>query len=110
MLSKAAGDDGSPLVAVPPDDERSVPAGTVQGACCADRTFTAPHADLLQIAIQAARVTYGLLCADDIAGYLRMAGDVFAVQVREATGEPIPPRWTSHPLAPDPECDRCNPS
>ena len=109
MLSKAAADD-SPLVAVPPDDKRGVPAGTVQGAGCADTTFTAAHADLLPIAIQAARVAYGLLCGDDPAGYPRMAGDVFTVQIREATGEPIPPRWSSHLLPPDPECPLCSAS
>lgn len=107
MLSKAAR-DGSPLIAVPPNDARGVPAGTVQGAGCADQTFTAPHADLLPIAIQAARVAYGQLCSDAPTGYPRMAGDVFAVQVREASGEPIPPRWTSYTLHPDPECAVCS--
>jgi len=109
MLSKAAS-DGSPLVAVPPNDSRGVPAGTVQGAGCADLTFTAPHADLLPIAVQAARVAYGQLCSDAPTGYPRMAGDVFAVQVREASGESIPPRWTSYMLPPDPECAVCSAS
>lgn len=101
---------GHPLVDVPPDDDRGLPAGTVQGIGCADKTFTAPHADLLPISIHAARVAYGYLSAAGDDGYPRMKGDVFAVQIREADGTPIPPRWTTYELPARPTCPICSAS
>lgn len=106
MLSERA-QAGHPLVEVPPDDDRGLPAGTVQGIGCADKTFTAPHTDLLPISIHAARVAYGHLSAKGEGGYPRMNGDVFAVQIREVDGTPIPPRWTTYELPARPTCPIC---
>jgi hypothetical protein len=101
---------GSPLVEVPPDGPHGLPAGTIQSPGCSDKTFTAPHADLLPIAIHAARVAYGFLSDVEEGGYPRMDGDLFAVQIRETDGTPIPPRWSVHSLEPNPECRICNAS
>lgn len=103
------GEAGNELVQVPPDVDGQ-PAGTVQGRGCADKTFTASHADLLPLSIQAARVAYGFLCGGTEGGYPAFQDDVFAVQVREADGTPIPPRWTSFKLPPDPACQICHPA
>lgn len=108
FLSEKA-QDGNPLVAVP-DPVGGAAAGTIQGRGCADKTFTAAHADLLPIAIQAARVAYGRLCAGTDGGYPPMKGDVFTVQVRQADGQPIPPAWSTFELPPNPKCSLCNPS
>ena len=109
LLSERA-QAGHPLVAVPPDDNRGLPAGTIQGIGCADKTFTAPHADLLPISIHAARVAYGQLSGTGENSYPRIDGDVFAVQIREADGTPIPPRWTTHELPARPTCPICSAS
>ena len=100
---------GEHVVQVPPDDTKGERAGTIQGPGCGDKTFTANHADLLPLSIQAARVAYGHLCGPD-GGYPEFKDDVFAVQVREPDGQPIPPRWHSFKLPPDPECPICNPA
>jgi molybdopterin/thiamine biosynthesis adenylyltransferase len=96
---------GTPAVEVPEGWEER---GTVQGPGCGDQTFTAAHADLLPISIQAARVANGVLCASE-GGYPAMTGDVFTVQTRELDGSPIPPRWTTHTLPPTDECPTCHP-
>ena len=106
FLSKRS-DEGNHVVAVP-EDVDGQPAGTIQGRGCADKTFTANHADLLPLSIQAARVAFGHLCGDS-GGYPGFADNVFAVQMREPDGQPIPPRWTSYALPPDPECPLCSP-
>jgi hypothetical protein len=107
FLSDAA-KAGTPLVQVPPDGPHGTPAGTIQSPGCADKTFTAPHADLLPIAIQAARVAYGLLGSEEPNVYPRMAGDVFSVQIREPDGTPIPPRWAVSTLEANSSCPSCN--
>lgn len=107
-LSKRS-QEGDHLVAVPPDVGGQAP-GTVQGRGCGDKTFTATHADLLPLSIQAARVAYGFLCGSDPDGYPAFDDDVFAVQVREPDGKPIPPRWTALKLPPDPACSICHPA
>lgn len=96
------------VVAVPPDIDGQ-PAGTIQGLGCGDKTFSANHADLTPISLQAARVAYGLLCGS-AGGYPRFTDDVFAVQMRDPNGQPIPPRWTSFRLPPDPQCPICCPA
>lgn len=106
-LSRRSG-QGDPVVRVPPDVNGRAP-GTVQGRGCAARTFTASHADLLPLSIQAARAAYGFLCGADPNGYPAFDDDVFAVQVREPDGKPVPPRWTSFKLPPDLECPICHP-
>ena len=93
-----------------PPDEDGQPPGTIQGRGCAAKTFTASHADLLPIAVQAARVAYAHLCADASGGYPQFNDDVFAVQIREPDGRPIPPRWTAVKLPPDPACFICHSS
>lgn len=107
FLSEQA-EAGSPLIDVAPDVDGQ-PAGTIQGRGCADKTFTATHADLLPIAVQAARVAFGRLCAGS-GGHPDFEGDVFAVQVRKPDGQPIPPLWTAFDLAPRADCELCNPS
>jgi molybdopterin/thiamine biosynthesis adenylyltransferase len=94
---------GTPAIAVPDDWEQQ---GTVQGPGCGDQTFTAVHADLLPISIHATRVANGMLCGPE-GGYPPIEGDLFTVQVREPDGRPIPPRWTTHTLPPDPTCPTC---
>jgi len=106
LLSRRA-EEGHPVVAVPPD-HNGQPAGTIQGRGCADKTFTAANADLLPIAVHAARVAYGHLCESSDGGYPAFKGDVFAVQLREPTGEPIPPVWTTFDLPSDPACPICS--
>jgi molybdopterin/thiamine biosynthesis adenylyltransferase len=106
LLSDSAA-AGAPLVAVPPDGPHGTPTGTIQSPGCADKTFVAPHADLLPIAIHAARVAYGLLSSGDSDGYPRMVGDVFTVQIREVDGTPIPPRWTATNLKANAACPNC---
>lgn len=100
---------GDHVVDVPPDVNGQAP-GTVQGRGCADKTFTATHADLLPLSLQAARVAYGLLCGPTEGGYPAFDDDVFAVQVRQPDGKPIPPKWTSFKLPPDPSCSICHPA
>jgi molybdopterin/thiamine biosynthesis adenylyltransferase len=92
-----------------PQDVDGQPAGTIQALGCGDKTFTANHADLMPISLQAARVAYGLLCGS-AGGYPAFANDVFAVQMREPDGRPIAPRWTSFSLLPDPQCPICSPA
>lgn len=99
-------DEGNHVVQVPEEIDGQ-PAGTIQGRGCADKTFTANHADLLPLSIQAARVAFGYLCGD-AGGYPKFTDNVFAVQMREPDGQPIPPRWTSFQLPPDPECPLCS--
>ena len=108
FLSKRS-QEGNDVVQVPPDVGGQAP-GTIQGRGCAAKTFTASHADLLPISLQAARVAYGFLCGNDPDGYPPFEDDVFAVQVRETTGQPIPPRWTSFKLPSDDKCSICHPS
>lgn len=105
FLSKRS-DEGDDVIKVP-DDIDGQPVGTIQGRGCADKTFTANHPDLLPLSIQAARVAFGHLCGDS-GGYPKFADNVFAVQMREPDGQPIPPRWTSYALPPDPECPLCS--
>ena len=110
LLLSNASISGTPLVEVPPDGPHGTPAGTIQSPGCADKTFSAPHADLLPIAIHAARVAYGYLSSNQPDGYPRMAGDVFTVQIRETDGTPIPPRWTVTTLKAGASCPNCNSS
>ncbi|WP_457255916.1 ThiF family adenylyltransferase [Pedococcus sp. P5_B7] len=108
LLVSEKAQSGTPAVEVPmPVD--GVTVGTIQGRGCADKTFTATHADLLPIAIQAARVAYGRLCGP-AGGYPAMQGDVFTVQIRRPDGQPIPPSWSTFDLPPRPDCPLCNPS
>ena len=107
FLSEKA-QSGTPLVEVPTPVD-GVAVGTIQGRGCADRSFTATHADLLPIAIHAARVAYGRLCGA-AGGYPAMPGDVFTVQVRRPDGQPVPPSWITFDLPPRPDCPLCNPS
>ena len=92
---------GEPLVQVPDDADT-----TIQGPGCADQTFTGNHADLQPISNQAVRLANGYLCGPE-GGYPRFQHDVYAVQVREPDGTPIPPRWTAHKLPPTPGCPTC---
>lgn len=94
---------GHPMPAVPDYD-----IGTVQGPGCADQTFTAAHADLLPISVQAVRLANGFLASSYEGGYPSFRSDVFVVQVREPDATPIPPRWTSFTLPPNPDCPICN--
>jgi molybdopterin/thiamine biosynthesis adenylyltransferase len=105
LLSDLA-EAGTPAVAVPEDVDNAV---TIQGPGCADQTFTATHADLLPISLQAVRVANGVLCGPE-GGYPEFNDDVFTVQIREPDGTPIPPRWTSHKLPPNPTCPICHPA
>jgi hypothetical protein len=97
---------GRSLVRVPPDAEGGH-LRPVQGRGCGDRTFAANNADLLPLVAQAARVAFGLLSGTE-GGYPASSGDVFAVQLREPDGTPVPPIWTTFDLPPDVRCDACN--
>jgi molybdopterin/thiamine biosynthesis adenylyltransferase len=96
--------EGQHLVPVPPA-AAGIPSGTFQARGCADKTFTASHPDLLPLSIHSARLAQDLLGSSTRP---RFRGDVFAVQVREADETPIPPRWTTYDLPPDPRCPNCN--
>ena len=82
------------------------PAGTVQPRGCATRTFTGAGYDLTPLVAQAARVTIRTALAEAVS-----ADDAWpAVHVMELhTGNgPLPaPRWSSHQLLPNPECELC---
>jgi molybdopterin/thiamine biosynthesis adenylyltransferase len=81
------------------------PNGTVQPRGCATRTFTGAGFDLTPVVAQAARVLVQTLRQGSDSDRLWPPVHVMALH---AGDEALPvPRWTSHPLRPNPECELC---
>ncbi|MEX0665387.1 MAG: hypothetical protein WD598_11565 [Acidimicrobiia bacterium] len=85
------------------------PPRRIQPRGCADRTFTAPAADLSPLVDQATRLAYGELCGMDEGGYPRSSFDVHVLFLRAPDGSLIEPmRWEVHELQVHPDCQLCN--
>lgn len=79
----------------------------VQPLGCADKTFTGDAPSLTPIADHAARVAFGILCADADGGYPAYRDDLFVLKLREPDGALVTPQWSSYALPRHPECPIC---
>jgi hypothetical protein len=89
------------LTLLPPRDTTN---GTVQPQGCLLPTFTGSHFDLAEVSLQATRTAVSLLCADDPDGYRGIQPTLAVLRLREETGTPTPPTWSTHDLGIHPSC------
>lgn len=84
----------------PPAD----PDGDLHLAGCADPTFTGAGFDLLQVPTTAVRVAATTLLRGQDGGYPDFDFDVGVLRMRNDTGKPMPPVWTTYQIARHPAC------
>lgn len=90
-------------IAVPssrPDDD-------VQTTGCADPTFTGTNFDMMPAAMVAVRFAVSTLCSGVEGGYPALPWDVMTVELRDAAGAPLEPRYRGYRLGKDPNCPSC---
>ncbi len=76
------------------------PSGDVPTPGCLEPTYTGTGYDLAAIAAQVVRTAVSYLTAPDAA----RVGGVVTVTLRDDQGRDILPQWSSHDLAPHPDC------
>lgn len=82
--------------------------GSVQPAGCADPTFTGAGFDMSTVALTAVRVATSLLCHGDEGGYPDYPWDITTIELRDAAGELMVPKFAGYKLKDLPKCPDCS--
>ncbi|MCF8035318.1 MAG: ThiF family adenylyltransferase [Desulfobacteraceae bacterium] len=80
------------------------PRGLVQPGGCGTPTYTGAGFDALEIAMGGVRMAASTLTENEQNGYPTTPWDVAVINLRNATGEMIPPHWQTFPLQKHPGC------
>lgn len=87
---------------------RADPAGGVQPAGCSSVTYTGANFDMMEVALQGVRLATATLLARRGAREADYDWDVAVVNLRDADGRRIEPRWTVYTLERNPACPVCH--
>lgn len=82
----------------------SDPVGEVQPEGCSSPTFTGTSFDAGTIALSGVRLAVSTLTENDENGYPGFEWDVAVINLRDETGQAIPPLWDTHTLNKNPLC------
>jgi len=88
----------------PPHDAKR---GDVHPEGCADPTYTGANFDLMEVALMGVRTATGTLSAGTECAYPCPSWDVAVLELRDADGSLLAPRWTTHRLMRHPACREC---
>jgi ubiquitin-protein ligase len=91
-------------IPVAPSDP-NVASDTVQAPGCAAPTFTASGFDVAQVSMSATRAIVSLLCEGDVKGYPSLEYGIMILELRDADGKAILPRWSRYQLHRHPQCE-----
>ncbi|ARS35794.1 ThiF family adenylyltransferase [Pontibacter actiniarum] len=84
------------------------PAGDIQTAGCGDLTFTGAGFDLQNVSLAGVRLAVATLCSGEEGGYPDMDWDVGVLNLADAEGRPVAPKWSTYTLDSHSKCDYCN--
>lgn len=87
--------------AIAPPPGNGDDAGLLQPPGCAERTFTGPSMSLEEIALETVRLTVDVLAGNQLGSVVE------TLELVDADGARIPPRWRTAPLDRHTDC-RCN--
>lgn len=76
----------------------------VQPPGCADPTFTGASFDIAQVTMMGVRLAIGCLTGGASDGYPDMDWDLGIVELRDESGNPVPPMWHTYALVRHPDC------
>jgi len=82
----------------------SDPQGEVQPGGCGTPTYTGAGFDAQEICLAGVRMAISTLTAGDVNGYPRIDWDIAIINLRNKSGEAIPPQWHTFPLEKHPLC------
>jgi molybdopterin/thiamine biosynthesis adenylyltransferase len=80
------------------------PQGVVQPGGCGTPTYTGAGFDAQEISMGGVRMAVSTLTENEHNGYPSISWDVAVINLRNATGEVIPPQWQTFPLQRHPQC------
>ena len=84
------------------------PSGAIQPAGCSSLTYTGANFDMMEVALQGVRLATATLLARRGARDADYDWDVATVNLRDADGRRIEPRWTVYALERNPACPVCH--
>jgi hypothetical protein len=88
----------------PPHDHAG---GDIHPEGCGDPTYTGANVDLGEVALMGVRTAIATMVNGADGGYPPVNWDVAVLELRDAEGRVVAPRWTTYPLARHPECREC---